>query len=122
MYKNLTKARISIDVLLSLLRKEKIESIDKVSLALWEADGTLSFFLDTQYQTVTPADLQLSPKPFLFPHTVIKEGKINFKELEQMGKDANWLKDQIKNTYHVDIHNILLATVDDNDTMKICFI
>ena len=68
---------------------------------------------------MTPGILQLTAKPFLFPHTVIKEGKINFKELEQMGKDANWLKDQIKNTYHVDIHNILLATFDDNDNVRI---
>lgn len=120
MYKNLTKARISIDVLLSLLRKEKIESFNKVSLALWEADGTLSIFLDSQYQTVTPADLKLATKPFFFPHTVVKEGKIIPKELDKIGKDANWLKDQINNTYHVDIHNILLATVDDNDTVKIC--
>ena len=75
-YKNLTRARISIDVLLSELRKEKIEGIDKVSLALWEPDGTLSIFLDSQYQTVTPSDLQLATKPFHFPHTVIKEGKI----------------------------------------------
>ena len=66
MYKNLKRARLSIDDLLSILRKEKIEAIDKVSLALWEPDGTLSIFLDSQYQTVTPADLQLTTKPFLF--------------------------------------------------------
>ena len=102
------------------LGKKKLTSIDKVSLALWEADGTLSIFLNSQYQTVTPSDLQLTTKTFLFPHTVIKEGKIIFKELAQMGKDANWLKHQIKNTYNLDIHDILLATLDDNDHIKIC--
>ena len=78
------------------------------------------YFFRSQYQTVTPADLQLATKPFHFPHTVIKEGKIIFKELEQIGKDANWLKNQIKNTYNPDIHEILLATIDDNDNIKIC--
>jgi len=34
-YKSLAKARIPIDVLLSELRKEKIEDIQKVSLAIW---------------------------------------------------------------------------------------
>lgn len=43
-YKSLAKARISIDFLLSELRKEKIEDIQKVALALWEPDGTISFF------------------------------------------------------------------------------
>ena len=48
------------------LGKKKSKLYDKVSLALWEPDGTLSVFLDPQYQTVTPADLQLATKPFLF--------------------------------------------------------
>ncbi|GMB08353.1 hypothetical protein B1no1_10630 [Thermolongibacillus altinsuensis] len=43
-YKNLAKARVSIDFLLSELRKEKIEDVQKIALALWEPDGTISFF------------------------------------------------------------------------------
>jgi len=66
-YKNLAKARISIDYLLLELRKEKIEDIQKVSLALWESDGTISFFLNPQHQTLTPKDMQLVTKPFVFP-------------------------------------------------------
>lgn len=42
MYKSLLKARISIDILLSELRKQKIDDIEKVSLALWEPGGSLS--------------------------------------------------------------------------------
>jgi uncharacterized membrane protein YcaP (DUF421 family) len=119
-YKNLARARISIDVLLSELRKEKIEGIDKVALAFWEADGTLSIFLNPQYQTVTPSALQLATKPFHFPHTIIKEGKILSEELHQTGKDESWLKNEIKHTYSVDIHDILLATIDNDDNVKIC--
>ena len=119
-YKSLAKARISIDVLLTELRKEKIEDIHKVSLALWEPDGTVSIFLDSQYQTVTPSDLHLVTKPFHFPSPIIKEGKIMFKELDRMGKDSSWLKNEIKQTYNLDIHDILLATIDNNDNVKIC--
>ena len=119
-YKSLAKARISIDFLLTELRKEKIEDIQKVSLALWEPDGTVSIFLDSQYQTVTPSDLHLVTKPFHFPSTVIKEGKIIFKELDRIGKDSSWLKNEIKNTYNLNIHDISLATIDDNNNVKIC--
>lgn len=118
-YKSLTKARISIDILLTELRKEKIEDIHKVSLALWEPDGTVSIFLNPQYQTVTTSDLHLVTKPFHFPYTVIKEGKFIPKELYQTGKSESWLKTEIKNTYNLDIHDILLATIDDNDNVKI---
>jgi len=118
-YKNLAKARISIDFLLSESRKEKIEDIQKVALALWEPDGTISFFLHPQHQALTPADMQLAAKPFSFPRTIIKEGKIDFHELKQIGKDEMWLKNTIKMTYNAEISDILLATIDPNDTIKI---
>ncbi|RAK23462.1 uncharacterized membrane protein YcaP (DUF421 family) [Anoxybacillus vitaminiphilus] len=118
-YKNLAKARISIDFLLSELRKEKIEDVQKVALALWEPDGTISFFLNPQHQTLTPAVMQLATKPFVFPRTIIKEGKIQFNELKQIGKDEKWLKNKVKTTYHADVNDILLATIDDNDHLKI---
>jgi uncharacterized membrane protein YcaP (DUF421 family) len=118
-YKNLAKARISIDFLLSELRKEKIEDVQKVALALWEPDGTISFFLNPQHQALTPSDMQLATKPFAFPRTIIKEGKIDFHELNQIGKDEMWLKNKIKITYNVDVNDILLATIDNNDNIKI---
>ncbi|HZG59853.1 MAG TPA: DUF421 domain-containing protein [Anoxybacillus sp.] len=118
-YKNLAKARISIDFLLSELRKEKIEDAQKVALALWEPDGTISFFLNPEHQALTPADMKLVAKPFAFPRTIIKEGKIDFNELNQIGKDEMWLKNRIKITYNADIKDILLATIDDNDNIKI---
>jgi uncharacterized membrane protein YcaP (DUF421 family) len=118
-YKNLAKARISIDFLLSELRKEKIEDVQKVALALWEPDGTISFFLNPEHQALTPADMKLVAKPFAFPRTIIKEGKIDFNELNQIGKDEMWLKNRIKITYNADVKDILLATIDDNDNIKI---
>lgn len=114
-YKGLTKARIPIDVLLTELRKKQIYDIQQVALALWESDGTISFFLESQYQTLTPKDIKLMTKSFSFPITIIKDGKIDFEELKQTGKDEDWLKNQIRTVHSLDIKNILLATMDDNN-------
>lgn len=119
MYKSLLKARISIDILLSELRKQKIDDIEKVSLALWEPGGSLSVFLSSQYNTVTPADMQLVVKPFLFPVPIVKEGQIDMETLNQLGKDEVWLENRIKTSFAVDIKEILLATVDSNDEVRI---
>lgn len=118
-YENLTKARISVDYLLAELRKEKIEDIQVVDLALWEADGTFSFVLNPQHRMLTPLDLKIATKPFTFPRTVIKEGKIDYEELTQSGKDESWLVSQLKTTYNANIKEILLATLDNADKMKI---
>jgi uncharacterized membrane protein YcaP (DUF421 family) len=114
-YKGLTKARIPIDVLLTELRKKQIHDIQQVALALWESDGTISFFLESQYQTLTPKDMKLMTKSFSLPITIIKDGKVDFEELKQTGKDEDWLKNQIRTVHGLDIKNILLATMDDNN-------
>lgn len=115
LYKGLTKARIPIDVLLTELRKKQIHDIQQVALALWESDGTISFFLESQYQTLTPKDMKLMTKSFSLPITIIKDGKIDFEELKQTGKDEDWVKNQIRTVHSLDIKNILLATMDDNN-------
>ncbi|SIQ09353.1 Uncharacterized membrane protein YcaP, DUF421 family [Peribacillus simplex] len=120
-YKSLARARISIDDLLSELRKEKVEDIQKVSLALWEPGGTISLFLYPQYEAVTPADMHLATNAFHFPKTIIKEGKIDSKELNRGGKDEEWLKKKIKTTYNADVNDILLATLDNNENLKVFF-
>ena len=117
-YANLRKARITIDHLLSELRKEKIEDIHKVAHAQWEPDGTISFFLSPQFQALTPQDMQLVKKPFSFPRIIIKEGKIDFNELHQSGKDNTWLENKFS-IFNVKAHDILLATIDNNDELKI---
>lgn len=117
-YPNLKKARISIDHLLSELRKENIEDVQKVALALWEPDGTISFFLSPQHQALTPTDMQLIMNPFSFPTVVVKEGRVDQESLKNVGKDMDWLQNKFT-LYHVQASDILLATVDDNDNLKI---
>jgi uncharacterized membrane protein YcaP (DUF421 family) len=120
LYKGLTKARIPIDVLLTELRKKQIHDIQQVALALWESDGTISFFLESQYQTLTPKDMKLMTKSFSLPITIIKDGKVDFEELKQTGKNEDWLENQIRTVHGLDIKNILLATMDDqNDKINV---
>lgn len=116
-YAGLTKARITIDHLLSELRKEKIEDVQKVALAQWEPDGTISFFLSPQQQTLTAEDIQLVKKPFSFQRTIIKEGKVDLYELHQLGKDMTWLENKLS-IYNIEIPDILLATLDNFDEIK----
>jgi uncharacterized membrane protein YcaP (DUF421 family) len=116
--KGLKKARISIDVLLEELREEKVEDIQKVALAIWEADGQLSVFLDPKYEPLTPSHYQMKTEPFYLPRTIIKEGKILFNDLEYINKDEDWVILNLRNLYQTDVKNVLLATVDDKGTLK----
>jgi uncharacterized membrane protein YcaP (DUF421 family) len=118
-YKGLKKARISLDLLLGELRKEKVADVKSVALAFWEADGTISIFLVPKYQPITPSIMQLRTEPFDLPRTIIKEGKINSNELLQIQKDEDWVISKLENFYQTEIKNVLLATVDKNDNLKV---
>ncbi|MVX63148.1 DUF421 domain-containing protein [Clostridium chromiireducens] len=119
LYTGLKKARISIDILLEELREEKVEDVKKVALAIWEADGKISVFLDPQYDPVTHSSLQIKTEPFDFPRTIIKEGKINFEQLKQINKNEEWVVSNLKNLYKTEIKNVLIATIDNKDNFKV---
>ncbi|MED4403344.1 DUF421 domain-containing protein [Metabacillus fastidiosus] len=119
LYKGLKKARITIDVLLEELREAKVEDMKKVALAIWEANGKISFFLEPKYEPLTPASLQMEAEPFDLPRTIIKEGKINFEELKQINKDKIWVVSNLERLYQTEAKNVLLATLDKKDNLKV---
>lgn len=120
-YNSLKKARISVNHLLAELRKEKIEDVKKVALALWESDGKLSIFLDPQYEAITPSTYQMTTEPFDLPQTVIKEGKIVHHTLKEKNKDEGWLVHTLNQTHQTEIQNVLLATIDGKNNLKVFF-
>ena len=118
LYKELGKARITIDHLLSEARKANITEINKVALAMWESDGTISFFLSPQLQALTPEDIHLVKSPFFIPRTIIKEGIIDFNELRRGGKDIIWLENKMS-ILNISAKDILLATMDNQEQLKV---
>lgn len=117
-FHNLSIARISIDFLFAELRKEKVEDINKVSLAVWEPGGTISVFVHTQYQPLTPADMKVETRPFTQTRPIITEGKVDMSLLKELGKDPTWLKTKIAPAYG-NFRDVILATVDDNDNVRV---
>ncbi len=119
LYKGLKKARISIDVLLEELREEKVEDVKKVALAIWEADGKISVFLHPKYEPITPSFFEMETEPFNLPRTIIKEGKINLKELKQIHSDESWVVSSLESIYQTEVKNVLLATLDKKGNLKV---
>ncbi|WP_442598593.1 DUF421 domain-containing protein [Neobacillus sp. D3-1R] len=119
LHKGLKKARISVDILLEELREAKVEDVKKVALAIWEADGKISVFLDPKYEPLTPDSMKIHTEPFDMPRVIIKEGIINLKELKQIQKDEDWLVSNLKRLYQTDVKNVLLATIDKKENIKV---
>jgi uncharacterized membrane protein YcaP (DUF421 family) len=117
--KGLNKARISVDILLEELREAKVEDVKKVAVAIWEADGKISVFLDPKYEPLTPDTMKMQTEPFDMPRVIVKEGIINYKELQNINKDEDWVVTKLKSLYQTEVKNVLLATIDKKDNIKI---
>lgn len=120
-YQGLKKARITLDILLEELREKKVDDIKKVALAIWEANGNISIFLEPQYEPATAAACQIETDPFELPRTIIKEGIIVSKGLSEMKKDEAWLRAELERVYHTEVKNVLLATIDSKESLKVFY-
>ncbi|PLT29574.1 DUF421 domain-containing protein [Peribacillus deserti] len=118
-YEGLKKARITIDILLEELREKKVADVQKVALATFEADGRISVFLDPKYEPVTPALMQMKTEGFDMPRTIIMEGIINSIELERNHKNEDWLASELERLYQTEVKNVLLATLDQYNKLKV---
>lgn len=118
-YPNLKKARITIDYLLSEARKAKIEDLETLALALWEPDGTISFFESPQYQGPTRSDFNMTPEPFDLPVVVVREGRVDKQALQWKGKDEAGLLSILKEEHDVRLQDVLLATMDRSGRVKV---
>jgi uncharacterized membrane protein YcaP (DUF421 family) len=81
----------------------------------------MSIFLDPQFDPITPSTYHLKTKPFDLPMILIKEGKINAQRLQQINKEEQWLLDRLKTLHQTQVSNVLLATIDRKDNLKVFF-
>ncbi|MCP8967028.1 DUF421 domain-containing protein [Ectobacillus ponti] len=114
--KNLRRARISMDYVLSELRLQQVENIQEVAVALWEPGGQVSFFLHPEYEQPTRRDIHLNSGPFSLPVVVIKEGKVRQDALLSLGKDDAWLHGKLRGR---EIHSILLGMVSSREELQV---
>ncbi|MBO5321313.1 MAG: DUF421 domain-containing protein [Clostridia bacterium] len=70
------KVRMTILDLVELLRSQDVFDINDVAFAVLEVNGDLSVLLKAHKQTLTPKDIDLTPKPATLPFPIISDGKV----------------------------------------------
>lgn len=91
-WKEMRRARITLDELLSELRLQGVFEPEEVWCATLEQNGRLSVALRSRCRPMTPEDANLPEKEKGVAHTVIKEGRIDENELRLAGRDRAWLE------------------------------
>ncbi|WP_332646120.1 DUF421 domain-containing protein [Lysinibacillus sp. 54212] len=105
----LKKNRMNINQLQSLLRQSETFSVREVAYCYLEPNGAISILKKSQYQKTTQEDFNLGNKPVYVPVTIIRDGKVLWDEIKDLGFNEQWLIKQLKQKGIVSYEGIFIA-------------
>ncbi|WP_127531822.1 YetF domain-containing protein [Paenibacillus kobensis] len=105
----LKKNRMNLNQLQSLLRQSETFSIREVAYCYLEFNGSISILKKAQYQKTTQEDLKLPGKPVHVPVTLIRDGKVLWDEVKDLGYDESWLLKQLRPHNVTDYTRVFIA-------------
>lgn len=110
--KELSKARMSVEELLSELRQNGVTAIEEAAYAILENNGKLSVTPHAKYKPVTIEDMKLPAPEKGIAHAVIIDGAVKKEALRGAGLNDAWL-DKTMRESGCKLKEIFLLTVDD---------
>ncbi len=112
--KNLLKAKMDIDELLSVCRISGYYDLEEIHTVYLETNGKISVLPKSDKRPSTPYDFNIKPTQSLPMANVIIDGKIMNDNLKSTGKNESWVEKQMQSKGIKDIKEIILATYDSN--------
>lgn len=106
---------MNINQLQSLLRQSETFSIREVAFCYLEASGSISVLKKPQYQKTTLADFNLTGKLVFVPVTLIRDGKVLWDEINDLGFDESWLKEQLASKSISNYKDVFIAEWQEGD-------
>ncbi|MDO4973915.1 MAG: DUF421 domain-containing protein [Eubacteriales bacterium] len=106
--------RFTPDELLQELRSQGVTDIASIEYAILETDGKLNLILFPAERPVTSAQLQLPTQDGGYPHIVVSDGRVLKANLEHLGLDLPWLREELKRQGVEKAEDIYLMTVDES--------
>lgn len=110
--KNLLKAKMDIDELLSVCRISGYYDLEEVHTVYLETNGKISVLPIAKNRPSTPTDFNLNPTQSLPMANVIIDGRIMADNLKSTGKNEKWVEKQLSDNGISNIKEVILATYD----------
>ncbi|MFA9557991.1 DUF421 domain-containing protein [Evansella sp. AB-rgal1] len=112
MHKELTKAKVTIDSLLMDLRLQSASDFNEIDYAVLEANGQISVIKKSEFQSITPNDMNKSTNPKGYPTILIEDGRIIHANVKKVGS-LQWLSNQMKKLGITDHKDVFLLSMDE---------
>lgn len=118
-YENFKKAKIDINEFLIQCRTQGYFNLADIESAFLEPNGKISIIPKEDIRPVTPKDLNITSPQTRPVFNVILDGVILYDNLISTGNNIKWLENELKEQKQNDIHNIFLATCDEDNNLSV---
>lgn len=105
----LKKAKMDMNQLQVLLRREKVFSIREVMHAVLEPNGAISVIKKPIFETPTKKDLNIPVTAVSLPVTLISDGILIKRNLDMIHKTEDWLNKELRTRSINSVKDVLLA-------------
>ena len=113
------KLRYHLDDLEMQLRDKGVFDFNEVEFAVLESHGQLSVLKKTQFQPVTPKDMNMKTGYKGLSMEIIKDGDILDKNLQQNNLSIDWLKQELKNRNIQKVSDVVYAAINTDKVLYI---
>lgn len=117
--KELRKQRYNVSDLLGQLREKDVANIADVQYAVLETSGELSVMLKADKRPVTPEDLSIPVQYEGLPTPLIFDGRIHWRNMDQLRLDENWLRAELKKYGIAGPREVLYASLDSRGNLYV---
>lgn len=109
--KALKKERFTLNELQERLRGNNVVNLGDVEYAILETNGQVTVIQKPNKRTTIPEDFNIMPEYEGIPYDLVVDGKVMKENLKQIGKDENWLRNQVSK-FKVNLEDALIVTYD----------
>ncbi len=115
----MAKHRYNLDDLLSQLRENQIFDISEVEMAVLEPSGKLNVLPKPGKQSLRREDVNLDLPEDGLAIPLIMDGRVLDKNLENIGLNRFWLKDQVRAKGCKDFKEVFFASIDRQGNLRV---
>lgn len=117
--KNMKKAKLDLSEFMVMCRQEGFFNLNDIQTAIFEYNGRLTILPLSTKRPANPLDMNIIPEPEPISTEVIMDGAILTENLNRLGLDKNWLKNELKVQGIKSEKQVFLALCDNNNQLTV---
>jgi len=118
-YQNLKKSKLDINDLLQIARQNGYFDLSQIKYCILEPSGAVSFLPKSKYMPVTPNDMKLKVSDNGLCSNLVIDGNLMEKNIENIGKDCNWVIKRLDKMGYKNIDELLLVICDNKEKLTV---